>query len=49
MRINRICSIPGSKEMRFTELQEWLKNRGHQHEMVSAAISKARNIPRHIA
>ena len=49
MRINRICSVPGSREIRFLELQEWLDNRGYQHSMVSAAISKARNIPRHIA
>ena len=49
MRINRICSVPGSREIRFTELQEWLQNRGYQHGMVSAAIAKARNIPRHIA
>ena len=49
MRINRICSIPEEREQRLVELQDWLENRGYRPGMVSAAISKARNIPRHIA
>jgi hypothetical protein len=48
MRINRICSVPEERDTRFEELQDWLGNRGYRSGMVSAAISKARNIPRHI-
>ena len=49
MRINRICSLPESREQRFQELLDMLINRGYRHGMVKAAISKARNIPRDIA
>ena len=49
MRNNRICSIPESREKRFQELLDTLINRGYWRDMVKAAISKARNIPRDIA
>ena len=49
MRINRICSVPEERDTRFEELQDCLGNRGYRSGMVSAAISKARSIPRHIA
>ena len=46
MRINRICSLPESRESRFNELKELLLNRGYRNGMVDTAIARARAIPR---
>ena len=49
MRINRVCSAPELREMRFKELKEMLTNRSYKLGMIEGAIKKARDIPRDIA
>ena len=44
--IPRICSEIESRENRFSELKEFLIERGYRSAMIDNAISKARNIKR---
>ena len=46
MRINRICTLPESREQRFSELKELLIAREYRNGMVDNAIAKARAISR---
>ena len=46
MRINRICTEPESRELRFSELKELLLARDYRPGMIDAAISRARAMPR---
>ena len=46
MRINRICSEPEDREIRFSELKEMLLARFYPHGVLEAAVVKARSIPR---
>ena len=46
MRINRICSEPETRDMRFSELKEMLLQRKYRSGMIDSAISRARSIPR---
>ena len=46
LRINRICSEPKDRDIRFSELKDLLISRGYRSGMVNFAIEKARKIPR---
>ena len=46
MRINRICTKPETRDMRFQELKEMLLERDYREGMIDAAIRKTRAIPR---
>ena len=46
LRINRICSEPEDRELRFNELKQLLLDRGYTLGVINSAIDRARSIPR---
>ena len=46
LRIVRICSLPKDREKRFQELKEMLIDRDYKPRLITAAIDKARSVPR---
>ena len=49
LRIVRICSLTEDREERFLELRDLLLSTDYKPKLISSAIDRARNVPRHEA
>ena len=49
LRIVRICSKPEDREKQFLKLKDLMESRGYSERIITAAIERAREIPRHVA